>query len=101
MNITREQLKVEQESCYRSNITPIMKEIKDLKADIKDLGHDFNDFKTELKEIIAVIPYQVHDKTMKASDKKYATKLTQTLVYALVAIVLSAVIGGLVALVLK
>jgi len=97
--ITREALERSQGDCYKTNIKPIMNEIKELKADIKDLGKDFGDFKIELKEIVARMPYQIHEHVMIEADKKYATKLTQKIVFGIVGIILSAVFGGIVALV--
>lgn len=99
--VTTEQCGFKKENCYKHNIKPIMDEIKELKGDFKDFSKDFQDFKEDLKEVIAVIPYQVFEKTMGESDKKYATKLTQKVVYALVGVILLAFIGGVITLVIK
>jgi len=99
--LTKEEAKAAQDACYKTNIRPIMNELKELKTDLKGFGKEFNDFKTELKEIVAVIPYQIHESIIEEADRKYASKLTQRMMYGLATIILIAFIGGLVTLVIK
>ena len=96
------------EDCRKHNINPIMEEVKDIKNEIKCLSKDFVEFKTELKELVAVIPYRIDEKTnnlareiLKETDELYASKNTQTIVYGLVGLILTAVVVALISLVIK
>ena len=99
--LTKDGFRNEQKDCHKANIKPIMDEIKELKSDFKGFGKEFNTFKAELKEIVAVIPYKVHESIMEEADRKYASKLTQKLVYGLVSIFLIAIATGVTALIIK
>lgn len=76
------------EKCYKTNIKPIMQEIR-------NLGEKLNNFKLEITKEIAELP----SKIIKETDDKYANKNTERVVYGMITLILIGVVGAWVNLV--
>jgi len=63
-----------------------------MKAEMKNVQKDVSEIKMTLSSI---------DKKIDALDNKYASKLTEKIVYAMCGIILAAVLGALIYLVVK
>lgn len=84
--------------CRKTNIDPIMEEIKEIKKDVKSLTASFSRFESDIRGLVGVLPHQVYDRAMEEADKRYASKLTQKIVYGFVSLVLAAFAGAIITL---
>lgn len=83
---------VKKETCNK-NIDKVMNEIKDVHKEVGDVKDSVSDLHVK----IAKLPEAIMEK----ADLRYASKLSEKLVYGMVAIVLTSVISSLVYVVVR
>ena len=80
------------------------KHIDKMSDKIDKLGGKFDDFKDDISNKITSLEITIAglpEKMVKRNDEKYASKLTQKIVYGMVAFILMAVLSAIIYLVIK
>ena len=80
------------------------KHINQMSDKIDKLGEKFDGFKDDISSKITSLEVAIAgfpEKMVKKNDEKYASKLTQKIVYSMVAFILMAVLSSIIYLVIK
>ena len=91
------------EQCRAANLTPLMKQVQDIKIETKEIKENLESYREDSRQFreamildLALLPQKLSEEL----DKKYASKLVEKIVYSLVGIILTAVFMALIGLVI-